>query len=306
MDRPHENRNGRYAAYGVAAYGLWGLIPLYFKTVAEVSPLEILAHRAVWSFLVLAMVVRLEGRSDEVRRNLCNLKLLLVLALSASLIAGNWLTFIYAVWSNQVLQSSLGYFISPLVNVLLGMLFLRERLRPWQTLAIVLAAAGFVILAGVVGELPWIALMLALTAGFHLLLRKVMPVDGLISLAMETVVMAPFALAYLGYLGATEQLTGDSPRLLGLLMLSGPVTSVPFLFFGAAARRLRLATMGILQYLTPTLHFTLAVLVFKETFTTAQLLSFACVWTAVAIYAADAYRGLRQVQPDADRDLVQG
>jgi chloramphenicol-sensitive protein RarD len=256
--------------------------------------MEVLVHRAIWSFAMLAVAVRLLGRWDEVRQELRSRKLMLMLALSATLIAANWLTFIYAVASNQVLQSSLGYFISPLMYVLLGVVLLRERLRPRQTLAIALAAVGFLVLAGLVGEVPWIALTLALTGSFHLLIRKLAPVDGVVSLAVETLVMTPVALIYFGYLAATKQLTGTSPTVFGLLMLAGPITTVPFLFYGAAVKRLRLSTMGILQYLTPSLQFLLAVAVFRESFSTAQLASFACVWTAVAIYSSGGQSAFSQ------------
>lgn len=295
MNQRNNSGTGRYVAYGMAAYGLWGLIPLYFKTVAQVAPAEVLAHRAIWSFVVLVIAVRLLGRWDDLKQSICHGKILLMLGLNATLISLNWLTFIYSVLTDQVLQSSLGYFISPLVNVLLGVAFLRERLWPYQTLAIGLATVGFLVLAGVVGVLPWIALILAFTAAFHLLIRKIAPVDGLLSLTVETLVMTPIALLFLGYLAKEQELTGNSPSIFGLLMLAGPVTTIPFLFFGAAAKRLRLSTMGILQYLTPSLQFLLAVAVFKEQFSTPQLISFACVWTAVAIYTADSYRAARQL-----------
>jgi chloramphenicol-sensitive protein RarD len=298
MDPLHEKSHGRYAVYGVIAYSLWGLIPLYFKTVAEVAPLEVLAHRAVWSFVTLMALVALQGRWDEIRRVLANKKLLLMMSLNAALIAGNWLTFIYAVLTGQVLQSSLGYFLCPLGYVLLGVLFLRERLRPFQILAIALATVGFLVLAGIVGQMPWIALSLTFTASFHLLIRKIAPIDGFVSLVVETLVMAPIALIYLGGMAVTTKLTGTTSALFGMLMLAGPVTSVPFLFFGAAAKHLRLSTMGIIQYLTPTLQFLLAVLVFKEPFSMAQLVSFACVWTAVAIYTTDSYRASQEIPLD--------
>ena len=191
--------------YAIAAYGSWGLFPLYFKAVAGVAPVEVLAHRALWSFAVLAVLVAFLGRWTELGRELRSGKLLLMLGLSTLLISANWLVFIYAVISGQVLQASLGYFINPLVNVLLGVVFLRERLRPYQTLSIVLALAGVLVLAGFVGEVPWIALTLALTFGLYGLMRKIMPVDGLVSLTVETLAMAPAALAYVGYLGAGRQ-----------------------------------------------------------------------------------------------------
>jgi len=267
---------------------------LYFKAVASVAPLEILAHRALWSFVVPAVLVAFLGRWAELGRELRSGKLLFMLGLSTLFIAANWAVFIYAVISGQVLQASLGYFINPLVNVLLGVVFLRERLRFCQTLSILLALTGVLVLAGFVGEVPWIALTLALTFGLYGLMRKIMPVDGLVSLTVETLAMTPVALAYLIYLAAARHGAGNSLGTLGLLALSGPVTTIPLLFFGAAARQLRLSTMGILQYLSPTLQFLLAVVAFQEPFSAAQIVSFGCIWTAIGIYTADSYRAVRQ------------
>lgn len=282
---------------GTAAYASWGLFPLYFKAVASVAPVEVLAHRGLWSFVVLAGLVALLGRWAELRRELRSGKLLLMLAFSTLLIGANWLAFIYAVISGQVLQASLGYFINPLVSVLLGVVFLRERLRPYQMLSMALALVGVLVLAGLVGEVPWIALALAATFALYGLMRKIMPVDGLTSLTVETLAMAPIAAAYLAYLAASRPSADHDWAMLGLLMLSGPVTTVPLLFFGAAARRLRLSTLGILQYLTPTLQFLLAVVAFREPFSHAQIVSFACIWTAVGIYTADSFRAAQQAQP---------
>jgi chloramphenicol-sensitive protein RarD len=274
--------------YGIAAYGTWGFFPLYFKAVAAVSPAVVMAHRAVWSFVVLAVLVAALGRWKELWHRLRDRQLLLKLVLSTLLIAANWLTFIYAVASAQVLQASLGYFINPLVNVLLGVVLLGERLRPRQAMSIALALLGVLVLAVFVGEVPWLALTMALTFSLYSLMRKIMPVDAVTSLTVETMVMAPAALAYLGCVAAAGGGGPLDPRMLGLLILGGPVTTVPLLLFGAAARRLRLATLGILQYLSPTLQFSLAVLAFGEPFSTVQLVSFACIWAAVLIYAADS------------------
>ena len=289
--------------FGIAAYGLWGLIPLYFKAVAHVAPAEVLAHRALWSFVVLAVLVRLVGRWGETWRALRQRRLALMLGVSSLFIAANWLLFIYAVVSRQVLEASLGYFINPLVNVLLGVAFLRERLRPYQCLSIALAAVGVLVLTGLVGQMPWLALSLAMTFGLYGLMRKLMPVDGLVSLTVETLAMLPFAVGYVIYLGAVGKSECTSPTTFGLLMLSGVVTTVPLLFFGAAARRLRLSTMGILQYLTPTLQFSLAVVAFREPFSSAQLVSFACIWVAILVYTVDALhatriRRIEVVEPD--------
>ena len=258
-------------------------------------PVEILAHRAVWSFAMLAVFVAVLGRWTELRRELHSEKLLLMLALSTHFIAANWLVFIYAVTSGHVLQASLGYFVNPLFNVLLGVMVFRERLRPWQTLSIVLAFAGVLVLAVFIGEVPWIAATLAVTFSLYGLMRKIMPVDGLVSLTVETLALTPAALAYLLFLGTRAEAL-DGPAALGLLALSGPVTVMPLLFFGAAARRLRLSTMGVLQYLSPTLQFLLAVLVFREPFSAAHIASFACIWTGIAIYTADSFRAMRQAR----------
>ena len=285
-----------YLIHGIAAYTLWGLIPLYFKLVERVALLEVLAHRVLWSFVIIALLAFFLGRWGELGKKLRNRKILLLLSLSAALMAGNWLAFIYAVLSDQVLQASLAYFTAPLVTMLLGAVFLRERLSPLQVLSTVVAAVGLLVLTRAVGQMPWLALAIALTGSFYGLLRKVTPADGFISLSVETLVMTPIVLAYLGYLAATGTATGNSAETFGLLMLAGPVTTVPFLCFGRAIRGLRLSTMGILQYFTPSIQFLLAVFLFREPFSPGQLASFACIWTAVSIYMADSYWAVRQAR----------
>jgi chloramphenicol-sensitive protein RarD len=239
------------------------------------------------------------GRWKELLRELKSDKLRLMLGLSTLLIAANWLAFIYAVTHGEVLQASLGYFANPLLNVLLGVVVFRERLRLLQGLSIVLAFAGFVVLAFFVGEIPWIAATLAVTFALYGLMRKIMPVDGLVSLTVETLYLLPLAVAfleYLVYLRATQSDVSGGLDTYALLALSGPVTTLPLLFFGAAARRLKLSTMGILQYLAPTLQFTLAVVVFHEPFKAAQLASFACIWTGIIIYTANSLHAARQAR----------
>ena len=293
VDRGDGRRSCYGVLYGIAAYGSWGIFPLYFKAVASVPPVEVLAHRALWSAIMLVAIMGVLGRWREFWWKLRSRKLLLLLSLSTFFIAVNWLTYIYAVASGQVLQSSLGYFINPLVNVLFGVLFLRERLRPCQTLSIGLALVGVFVLTAFMGQVPWLALTLALSFALYALMRKLMSVNGVLSLTAETLVMAPVGLVYLGCCAAGT--SGDTPGFgtIGLLMLSGPITTVPLLFFGAAARRLRLSTLGILHYLSPTLQFLLAVLAFGEPFSAAQLLSFACIWAAVLLYAFDSLRAVR-------------
>jgi chloramphenicol-sensitive protein RarD len=292
-------RNGihSYLTHGVAAYVLWGLIPLYFKLVNQIPSLEVLAHRVLWSFVMVALLACLLGRWGELVGNLRNRKVLLLLSLNAALMAVNWLTFIYAVLSNQVLQASLAYFAAPLVTTLLGAVFLRERLSALQVLSMAVAAVGVFVLTRAVGQMPWLALVMALSGCFYGLIRKITPADGFISLSVETLVMTPVVLVYLGYLAVTGSAKGNSPEVFGLLMLAGPVTTVPFLCFGRAIHGLRLSTMGILQYFTPTIQFLLAVFLFHEPFSAAQLISFACIWTAVGIYTADSYWTVRQARP---------
>ena len=296
MSERHPSGSFSDVLYGVAAYSLWGLIPLYFKVVAQVSPVEVLAHRVLWSFVVLAVLASLLGRWGDVWKDLRNRKIVLLLGLNSLLMAANWLTFIYSVLTDQVLQSSLGYFIGPLIIVLLGALFLRERLRPAQRVSLGMAVVGVLVFTVAMGAMPGIALILALTGAFHGLIRKLTPVDGFVSLTIETLLIVPLSVVFLSYLAVTAKNSGNSAALLGLLMLSGPVTTVPFLCFGRAVRRLRLSTMGFLQYLLPSLQFLLAVAVFHESFSTAQLVSFACIWTAIGIYTVDSYRAIRQGQ----------
>ena len=287
----------------MAAYGLWGLIPLYFKAVVQVAPAEVLAHRALWTFVVLAILVGLMGRWRELWRNLQDGKVARILGVSSLLIAVNWLIFIYAVGADQIVQASLGYFVTPLVTVLLAVVFLRERLRPYQIVSLVLAAAGMLVLTAMVGWFPWISIVLALSMAFYGLLRKITPVDSLMSITVETLFLSPFALIYIGYLAATHQTTGQGPALWGLLMLAGPVTAVPLLLFGGATRRLRLSTMGFIQYLTPTMQFLLAVMVVGEPFSLPQVISFACIWTAILVYILDSFHSAQRdrvevVEPD--------
>jgi chloramphenicol-sensitive protein RarD len=285
--------------HGVAAYVLWGLIPLYFKLVDRVAPIEVAAHRVLWSFVLISLLASCLGRWGEVLKNLRDRRVVGLLSLSATLMVGNWLTFIYAVVSGQTLQASLAYFTAPLVTTLLGTVFLRERLAPLQVASMVVAAVGVAVLSRTVGHVPWLALAIGLTGSFYGLVRKLSPADGFISMAVETAVITPVALACLGILAVTGTARCNTPGTLGLLMLAGPVTTIPFLFFGRAIRGLRLSTIGILQYFTPSLQFLLAVFLFREPCPSAELVSFACIWTAVVIYTADSYWAARQARPRA-------
>jgi chloramphenicol-sensitive protein RarD len=299
-----EQRQGM--VYGVGAYGLWGLlIPLYFKAVGyfQVVPIEVLAHRVFWSFVVLAALMGLFARWADVRRIVRDHGIMARLAVSTLLLTANWLLFIYAVETNQLVHASLGYFVNPLLSVLLGVVFLHERLRRLQVVAIGLAAVGVLVLTWMAGHMPWLSMSLALSFGFYGLMRKLTPLDSMLALTVETMLLAPVGLAYILWCG-TSLTPGDGLwKTLGLLMLSGPITTAPLLLFGAATRRLPLSTVGILQYITPMGQFLLAVLAFGEPFSRTQLISFACIWTATLIYTTDSIRGARPqaieiVEPD--------
>jgi chloramphenicol-sensitive protein RarD len=289
IDAAHR-RARQGVVYGVLSYGLWGLIPLYFKWVANVAAIEVLAQRVVWSFVLLAAMVTALGRWEELRAALVTPKVLLALSASTLLLALNWFTYIYAVSTNQVVEASLGYFLNPLVNVVLGVAILKERLRPWQMVSLLLAGAGVAILGA-----PLIAVTLAVSFAFYALLRKTVAVDGLLGLTIETLLVAPLALAYIAWLesvGRSAFVLDDKLTCLKLAA-SGVVTAAPLLLFTAAARRLQFSTLGFLQYLAPTVQFILAVALFGEALSDEKVAALACIWTAVAIYSVDSLRHYR-------------
>jgi chloramphenicol-sensitive protein RarD len=285
---------------GLGAYGLWGVIPLYFRLLKHLPPLEVLGHRVAWSFVLLTGMLLAAGRSADLRRALRTRLVMLPLAASTVLIAINWFTYIYAVSVDRVLEASLGYFITPLVNVLLGVAFLGERLRPMQLLSLAIAAAAVAYVALQGSGVPWIALTLAGSFAFYGLLRKTVPVDAALGLFIETMLLTPLALLALAAMqsGGQAEALADGSSTISLLILGGLVTTVPLLFFAGAARRLRMATLGFLQYLAPSIQFLLAVLAFGEPFSRVQLACFAAIWSAVAIYTADSlwsYRAQRAI-----------
>ena len=282
-------------AYGLGAYATWGVIPLYFRAVSAAPPLIILCHRVVWSALFLVIVVSVRREWSLIIPTLRNARNLILLTCGAILIAINWLLFIYAVSSHQVLQASLGYFINPLLSIALGMVFMGERLRGWQWAAVGIAAAGVVNLALRGAGVPWLALSLAASFGLYGLVRKKLNINSLHGLLVETFVLLPLAVVVL----ATAKNVHYSSGLLGLLALSGVVTAVPLLMFGAALRRLPLSTMGFLQYVGPTLQFLVALVIFHEPLDRAKLASFALCWVGIAVYAADSLLA-RQAQEVAD------
>jgi chloramphenicol-sensitive protein RarD len=291
----HDHRRSG-VLYGLAAYGLWGLMPIYFAELnRHAGPFEVLAQRIVWSFIFLAALLTGLGRWPDLGRCFRSRQVVLHLGLSTVLIAINWFAFIYGVWTNRVLETSLGYFMTPLFSVLLGMLFLQERPRPWQWGALALATAGIAYLVGTVGAMPWIALTLTGAFGFYGLVRKQTPVDALVGLSVETLLLLPPCTAAIVMWAADG--TGAFGRDVwgsGLLASSGVVTAVPLLFFGAAARRLPLIILGFLQYIAPSLSCLVAVVWLKEPFRHEQQISFALIWAALAIFSAESYWAARR------------
>jgi chloramphenicol-sensitive protein RarD len=282
--------------YAGSAFLIWGLSPVYWKAMQSVPALEIVTHRVVWSFLFLVVLTLVQRRWGEFKDVLKTSRTLLILALTTLLVSCNWLLYIWAVNAGFMLQASLGYYINPLVNVMLGMVFLKERLRRPQALAVLLACAAVVYRTVSYGELPWIALTLGFTFGFYGLIRKVAPVSSLVGLTIETLLLTAPGIAYLVYLegqgtGALFQFGGS---LDALLIGTGVFTAVPLLFFNLGARRINLSTVGLMQYIAPSGMFLLAVLVYEEPFTAAQVWTFLLIWTALAIYSIDSVRTYRR------------
>ncbi len=291
----------RGVTYGIAAYGMWGLIPIYFKALAEVSPFEVLAHRVLWSVVILVPVVLVRGQWPEVRRVVNNRTTLATLMVTTVLIGVNWYLFIWAVAHDRVLEASLGYFINPLVNVMLGMVVLGERLRRPAAVAVVLAGVGVAVEIVMVGALPWIALALAFSFGLYGLLRKTASVGAVVGLTVETSLLAPLAIGYLVWARRTGALYLGSghPATDVLLVMAGVVTATPLLCFTSAARLLPLTALGFLQYLSPSGQFLLAVLAYGEVLTTGRIITFVCIWVALAIFTADQVRRSRRWRPAA-------
>ncbi len=290
--RSHTHSGRAGVLYGVAAFGFWGLVPIYFKAIKTVPALQVVSHRIVWSAVLFAIILLVQRRGRDALQAIRSRRNLAMLTASTVLVASNWLIFIWAVAHNHVLQASLGYFINPLVNVLLGRVFLHERLRRLQWISVGISAAGVTYLTVSYGQFPLIALMLAMTFGLYGLVRKVVHVDSIVGLAIETTLLAPLATVYLvgaGISGTSAFLAGSARTDL-LLVLAGVITAVPLIWFVNAARLLRLSTVGFLQYIGPTGQFVLAVFAFGEPFTHSHLVSFGLVWTGLAIYAVDTAR----------------
>lgn len=283
--------------YGLVAYGWWGLVPLYFRLLTpHLGAFDILAHRVLWSMAFLAAILYVGGRWGKLRKVLRLRPVVIVLAITTLLIAVNWFMYIYAVEERQVVQASLGYFLTPLLSVLLGMVFFGERLRPLQWMALTVAAAGVVGLAWLSGQWPWISIVLALSFGFYGLLRKRIPVDGLTGLSVETMFLVPATLGYFFFVWLSEApgVWTFDPWLVFLLALSGVVTAVPLLCFGQAAQRLPLSTLGFLQFISPSVQFVIAVALFGEEFDENRAVCFLMIWAGLGLFSVDLYRASRR------------
>ena len=277
--------------FAIAAYGIWGLFPLYWKPLHNVPPLEIIGHRIGWSFILLMLIIVLTRQWRAFRAVAFKRRTLGVYTISALLVSVNWLVYVWAVNAGFIVETSLGYFINPLFSVLLGVVFLREKLRPWQWLPVGLAALGVLIVAFAYGTFPWIAVSLALSFGLYGLVKKQAPLNALQGLTIETGILFIPALIYLLTLETQGQgafLHSDVTSNL-LMIGAGVVTTVPLLLFSSAAQRIPLAWVGIIQYITPTMQFLLGVFVYKEAFSATQFTGFGLVWLALIIFTLEGF-----------------
>jgi chloramphenicol-sensitive protein RarD len=285
-----ENRRG--LIHGAAAYALWGLLPLYFHLVDQVDAGEIVAQRVLWSVVLLVPLIVLLRRRGSLWTAMRTPRVLVMLATSAVLIGMNWLIYVWAVLHHQVLAASMAYFLNPLINVAMGVALLGERLTRPQAVAVALAGTGVAVLALGAGGGLWLSLALALSFAFYGLIRKLAPVEAFEGLTIETLLLAPVALGYCIWLAGDGGLSfGREVGLTALLVLAGAVTTVPLLLFAAAARELRMATLGLLQFLAPSLQFLLAITLFGEHLNTQKLLSFALIWAGLAVYVGGSLLG---------------
>ncbi|MEM0515498.1 EamA family transporter RarD [Pseudoalteromonas sp. YIC-827] len=290
---PEQKKGVLFAA---SAFVMWGFAPVYFKQLLQVPALEILAHRIIWSVLFLAVIVAVVKQWHKVQAIIAKPKYLIMLVLSASLLGFNWWLFIWAVNNDHMLDASLGYYINPLLNVLLGVTFLGERLRRWQLAAVALAVTGVIIQVLSFGSFPVVAFALAGSFAIYGLIRKKMPVESLPGLLLEALILLPAALGYWYFMTptASSDLTSNSWQLNLLLISAGVVTTLPLLCFTAAAKRLQYATIGFFQYIGPSLMFILAVLFYGEVFDAQRMITFACIWGALVIFSYDSWRFSRR------------
>lgn len=281
---------GTLAAIG--AFLIWGLLPIYWKALLHVPALELLSHRIIWSLVFIGVIILVKTRRPRAVEEPGSSTAFLILVISSLFIAVNWLVYIWAVNNNHILETSLGYYINPLLNILLGRIFLGERLRAPQKVAVLVAVAGVAILAFNYGKIPWIALTLSTSFGMYGLLKKKVKIGSLAGLGVETAYLSVFALEYLIYLAANNSgaMCQQGLKTDLLLVGAGPVTAIPLLLFAFGVKRITLSTTGFIQYLAPTGMFALGVFIYKEPFTAQQLVTFCLIWLSLVIYTVDQYR----------------
>ena len=281
------NRHLAGIAFGLAAYGIWGFFPLYFRQLSAVSPMDVLSNRAAWAFVFVGLLLTLKGGWQRVATVLGNRRQLAMLALAALLVGSNWLMFLWAVAHQEVVASSLGYFLTPLVNVLLGLAVLKERLNRREWIAVGLALAALANEVVTLGSLPWISLFLAATFGTYGLVRKQVPVDALSGLWLETLAMLPVCGIYALWMAQDGHsvFAGHDLATVALLIGAGIITALPLMAFAAATQRLDLATVGMLMYINPTMQFATAIWIFGEPLQTARLVSFGLIWLGLLAFS---------------------
>lgn len=299
LNRSSDVRDGVIA--GLAAYLMWGVLPVYFKTVGSVDPLEVLVHRVIWAVPFGAMILWARRQWPEVRRALTHTRMFRWLSLSALFIGLNWFVYIWAIQDERIFETSLGYYINPLTNMLVGVMFLGERLRQFQLLAVLLATIGVLVLTISGGQVPWIALFLALSFTVYAVIRKKVVIGGMPGLFVETLLLLPFALAWFIYISSLGEavFAGGNSKLTFWLLMAGPVTALPLLCFALAARRMPLTTLGFMQFLAPTLQFGTGIY-YGEQLTTAHWICFGLIWTAVLIFSLDAIKAGAKKPPQAN------
>ncbi|CAH9049620.1 Protein RarD [Pseudoalteromonas holothuriae] len=296
MSQESATQKGYY--FAILAFLMWGLAPIYFKQIDFIGAVEILVHRVIWSALFIAIIIVLLKQWHKVQHIVKKPKLMIMLCISACLLGFNWGLFIWAVNNGHMLDASLGYYINPLLNVLLGMLFLAERLRKWQLVAVGLAVVGVVIQVVSFGSFPVVAFALACSFAVYGLIRKKVPVESLPGLLLEAAILLPFAVAYWFFASptATSDLTVNSNAVNILLISAGIVTTLPLLCFTAAAKRIPYSTLGFFQYIGPSLMFVLAVVFYGEEFSAQRIVTFAFIWGALALFSWDSYQWARKAR----------
>ncbi len=288
--------SARGFAFALSAYLLWGFLPFYMKAVAHISPIEVIVHRVIWSVPIAAAVLIAIGRTAEIRTALKNPKMLAMASLTAALISINWGVYIWSIGAGRALDAALGYFINPLFSIFLGAVLLKEKLYPAQIAAIVLVALAVAILTWHAGSLPWVSIALTVSWGFYAFFRKTLPIGATQGFLLEVMLLsvpAVLVMAWLGFSGQAHFMAGNTTDTW-LLVASGLITAVPLILYGNGAKLLRLSTIGIMQYIAPTMIFLIAIFIFKEPFDMVRMAAFAMIWVALAIYTGSSLLRLKR------------